>query len=179
MLLIMEDVMKNNRLSMWHLIAGILMVVLGFFIWFHPENSLVALAVYIGFVFVVIGSLYVATSFSFISGWYMVVGILDIIVGAFLLTNIAATVVALPVVFALWCLAVGGTQLFTTWELKKINWPWKWSALAGVLGIIFGFVLLAYPLFSAAVIVTIMGMYFVSYGAVEILEYLYVRKLDF
>lgn len=177
MLLIMEGVMENNKLSIWHLIAGVVMFCLGGVIWFNPEDSLIALAAYLGFVFVFIGVGYLLAFASFRTGWYLWVGILDIFVGFVLLSNIGGTAAMLPVIFALWCLSIGVVQIFAAWELKKINWPWKWSVMAGMLGVLFGMLLLAYPLFSAAFIVALMGMYSIAYGLVEILEYLYARKL--
>ena len=61
--------------GIWHLIAGIIMAVLGIYVWFNPVVSLVALALYLGIAFIVVGAGYLAVSFSFQSGWYLLVGL--------------------------------------------------------------------------------------------------------
>lgn len=52
-------------IGIWHLIAGIIMAVLGIYVWFNPVVSLVALALYLGIAFIVVGAGYLAVSFSF------------------------------------------------------------------------------------------------------------------
>ena len=42
------DIRKAAR---WHLLAGVLMIVLGLWVWFNPVASLLGLALYIGIAF--------------------------------------------------------------------------------------------------------------------------------
>ena len=56
---------KVQKLSVWHLIAGIIMAALGIFVWFNPMASLVAMALYLGIVFIVVG--FVCLSFGLVS----------------------------------------------------------------------------------------------------------------
>ena len=160
-----------RNVSLWHLIAGIIMSVLGIYLWFNPMLSLMALAVYLGIAFIIVGLGYISASFSFSSGWYLVVGILDLFVGILFVANIGITALTLPIIFAIWSMAVGGVQIFSSFQLKKNGLPWSWSLTAGLLGLIFGFWILAYPAIGAIAITGLMGAYILLYGIIEILEY--------
>lgn len=165
-------------IGIWHLIAGIIMAVLGIYVWFNPVVSLVALALYLGIAFIVVGAGYLAVSFSFQSGWYLLVGLLDIFVGIIFVGNLGVTAETLPIIFAVWCLAVGIVQLANAWQLRRDGFDWGWSAGVGVLGIVFAFLILAYPVLGALTITAIMGAYILLYGLVEITEYFYARRIS-
>ena len=62
---------KLQTAGFWHLFAGIIMVILGFYVWFNPVASLLGLALYIGIAFIVVGAGYFLASFSYQSGWYL------------------------------------------------------------------------------------------------------------
>lgn len=163
--------------GVWHLLAGILMVVLGIYVGMNPIVSLVALSLYIGAALIVIGAGYVASSLSIESGWFMFVGLIDIIIGIILVTNIGVTIITLPAIFAIWCIAVGVAQLVSAYHLGRAKTSWIWSFLLGILGIIFGFLILHYPAIGAITISTLMGLYIILYGILEIFEYFYFRNL--
>ncbi len=162
----------------WHLVAGILMALLGVYIWMNPAATLVAMALYLGIVFIVVGAGYFMASFSLDSGWYMVVGLLDIFVGVIFVGNLGVSAASLPVIFALWCLAVGIIQVATAYRMSKQGQSWKWTSVAGMLGILFAFLILAYPSIGALTLTALMGLYVILYGAVEIVEYFYSRKIS-
>lgn len=164
--------------NLWHLVAGIIMAVFGVFIWFNPAATLMALALYLGVIFVVVGAGYFMASFSYQSGWYLLVGILDMLVGVVFLTNIGVSAASLPIIFALWCMFVGVAQIVGSFELKKSGLPWGWSLIMGVLGILFGFWILSSPVIGAITITALMGAYILIYGVVEIVEYFTVRKMQ-
>lgn len=167
----------NKGIGIWHLIAGIIMALLGVYVWFNPVVSLVALALYLGIGFIIVGAGYIAFSFSFQSGWYLLVGLLDIFVGIIFVSNLGVTAETLPIIFAVWCLAVGIIQLANAWELRKIGLNWGWCATAGALGVVFAFLILAFPVLGALTITAIMGAYIVLYGLVEIGEYYFLRRV--
>ncbi len=172
------QIMTTRRNNIWHLVAGIIMAVMGIYVWFNPAVTMVALAMYLGVLFIVVGAGYFAFSFSFDSGWYMLVGLLDILVGVIFLVNLGVTAASMPVIFALWCLAVGVIQVVTAFRYKKEGFPWAWTMIAGILGIVFAFLILAYPAVGAATITALMGAYILLYGAVEIAEYGMTRRRD-
>lgn len=165
-----------TKVGSWHLAAGVIMALLGLFIWFNPSATLVALALYLGIVFIVVGAGYVTVSFDNQSGWYFLVGLLDIFVGVIFVTNLGGTAAFMPIIFALWCLSVGIIQVSTSLKYKKHNQPWGWLMSVGILGIVFAFLILAYPMLGALTITALMGAYALLYGAIEIAEYFACRK---
>ncbi len=157
----------------WHLIAGIIMIILGLYVWFNPVASLLGLALYLGIAFIVVGAGYFLASFSYRSGWYLVVGLLDIFVGVIFVSNLGVSAATLPIIFALWCLAVGVVQLANSFELRRDSYAWGWTMGIGILGILFAFLILVYPAIGAITITTLMGLYIILYGAFAIAEYIY------
>ena len=162
--------------GIWHLLAGILMLLIGAYVWLNPVASLIALSLYLGAGLIIIGAGYIGSSLNLDSGWFMFVGLIDIIIGIVLVTNIGVTAATLPIIFALWCLAVGAAQLVSAYRLHKIELPWGWSLTLGLLGIIFGFLILHYPSIGAVTIGTLLGLYIILYGVLEITEYIYFRR---
>ncbi len=165
--------LKNAR---WNLVAGIVMLVLGLFIWFNPFGTMLALAAYIGIGFMLAGLFYIMAFAGIRSGWYLLVGVLDLLVGLILLFNLGVTAASLPVILALWCLTVGVVQLIGAFEIKKYGLPWGWSAIMGIIGLIFGLIILAYPMVGAITISTVTGLYAVMFGVLQLAEYYMSRN---
>ncbi|MBR6409246.1 MAG: DUF308 domain-containing protein [Alphaproteobacteria bacterium] len=162
----------------WHAVAGALMVLIGLFLWFNPAVSLIALALYLGAALIIVGAGYVSSSLEADNGWWTFVGVLDILIGLVLVFNMGITAATLPIIFAIWCLAVGAAQIVSAYKFGRADLPWGWSMALGVLGVVFGFVIVEYPLIGTIAISTLMGLYMVVYGVFEISEYLYFRKLE-
>lgn len=176
-ILSMEFSGNIRKAARWHLLAGVLMIVLGLWVWFNPVASLLGLALYIGIAFLLVGAGYLAASFSFRSGWFLLVGLLDVFVGLILVANLGVTAATLPVIFALWCLAVGAAQLVSSFNLKKDGFPWGWTFGIGLLGILFAFLILVFPALGAVTITTLAGAYAVLYGVLAVAEYFFWRKI--
>ena len=160
---------------MWHLIAGIIMLVLGILVWANPLSSLYAIAIYVGAALFILGCGYVASSFSASSPWYMVIGLLDIFIGLIFLTNLGLTVQTLPIFFALWFLATGIMQLYGSYESYKLSLPWGWNLFSGILGIVIAYLVLGNQAFGDFALVILVGLYLAAYGAISIAEYFYLR----
>ena len=144
----------SRNVSFWHLIGGVLMALLGIYVWFNPAVTMMALALYLGIVFIAVGVGYFIASFSFDSGWYMVVGLLEVLVGVI--------------------------QLVTGIQYRRLDNGYPsagWTMTAGLLGIVFGFLILTYPAIGTVTLTALMGTYIILYGIVEIAEYVYNRKV--
>lgn len=170
---------SGRNISFWHLIAGIIMAALGVYIWFNPAVTLLALALYLGVAFLIVGAGYFAASFSYSSGWYMFVGLLDMLVGVIFIANLGVTAVSLPIIFALWCLAVGVIQVVAAFQFRNSGLAYGWTMTAGILGLLFSFLILAYPVVGTITITALMGAYVLLYGIVEIVEYTTQKRMIF
>lgn len=173
-----ENEQTVKKILFWRMCIGIIMTVLGFYIIINPLTSLLALALYIGIAFIIAGTGYVVTSFSFQSGWELFVGILDIFIGIIFVTNLGVTAATLPIIFAVWCLAIGVIQAVGAYRLYLLNLPWVWSLAIGAIGVLFAFLILAYPFIGILTISAIMGLYAMVYGIFSIMEYFFVKKLQ-
>lgn len=173
----MPETKKKTAIGAWHLLAGLIMAILGVYIWFNPAVTLMALALYLGVIFIIVGAGYLVASMSFQSGWYLLVGILDILVGVIFVANLGLTAVSIPIIFAIWCLAVGVIQIVASFEFRKLGWSWSWALAAGILGVFFGFAILVYPAIGALTITVLMGAYVFLYGLVEMAEYFTNKRI--
>lgn len=160
--------LKNPK---WNLLAGVIMLLLGIFVWMNPFGTMLALAFYIGLAFVLTGVFYIMASMSIKSGWYLLVGLLDLLLGFILMSNLGITAATLPIVVALWCLTVGVVQIVGAFEIKQYNLPWGWSMVMGVAGVLFGLIILAYPMIGAITISTVIGLYAIMFGLLQFAEY--------
>ena len=165
--------LKSNK---WNLVAGIVMILFGGVVWFNPFETMVALAFYIGFIFVLVGGAYAMSSFASKSGWYLLVGVLDILIGIILMANLGISAMTLPIILALWCLTVGVIQFVGAFENKKQGYPWSWSLVMGSLGVLFGFLILIYPAVGMVAISTFLGLYAILFGIFQLIEYYVARK---
>lgn len=160
--------LKNPK---WNLVAGIVMLILGIFVWMNPFGTMLALAFYLGLGFVLAGIFYIMASMSIKSGWYLLVGILDLLVGSIFMANLGVTAATLPIIVALWCLMVGVTQVVGSFEIRKAGFPWGWSMVMGFAGIVFGLIILAYPMIGAITISTVIGLYAIMFALLQFAEY--------
>ena len=60
---------RARPVGIWHLFAGIIMAALGVYVWFNPVATMVALALYIGIIFIILGAGYITASFRYDSGY--------------------------------------------------------------------------------------------------------------
>src|SRR6185436_966769 len=88
---------------------------------------------------------------------FLLEGIAALIFGALLLTDPAATLVALAVFLGFYLLFIGVLELVRVFVDR--SQPWYWSLLVGVLGIIAGVIFLNHPVLTALAIPTTLVIY--------------------
>jgi len=167
--------MIDKRCSIWHFIAGLIMLVLGIMIWANPAASLLAMALYFGLILFLLGCGYVIFALSQYSGWYMIVGLFDIFIGLIFMTNLGLTVETLPIFFALWILVSGIVQIAGSIEVRKSGQPWGWALTSGIIGIVVAYFILTSQELGDWALVLTAGTYTVVYGIINIAEYFYFR----
>jgi len=88
---------------------------------------------------------------------FLLEGIAALIFGALLLTNPAATLVALAIFLGFYLLFIGVLELVRVFVDR--SQPWIWSLLLGILGIIAGIIVLNHPVLTALAIPTTVVIY--------------------
>jgi uncharacterized membrane protein HdeD (DUF308 family) len=100
------------------------------------------------------------------SNWwvFLLEGIAAILIGLLLLTDPAATVVAITIFLGFYWLFVGVLELVRAFIDRSV--PWIWSALVGILGIVAGLLVLKHPLFAAILLPATLVLYLGVLGIV-------------
>jgi len=166
---------EKRGFDWYSFLLGILFIFASLTSFRDPASNLVALVLVFA-IFAIIKGVFelflrkkVREFTGFSSTMPIVVGIFDIIVGVFLLFNISAGVMALPMVFAIWFLVDSFVALFSSSALKNISDGYYWfSIIINILGVIVGFMLLFNPVSSALTLSFLVGFYFMMFGIAEI-----------
>ena len=104
---------------------------------------------------------------------FLSISILDIIIGVLLLINIGLTTATLPLIIALWMLFSGISQFVESWRLKETNThSWIWFLISGTVSILFALFVVFHPVISMIAVTTLIGLYFIIYGALELIRYM-------
>jgi uncharacterized membrane protein HdeD (DUF308 family) len=88
---------------------------------------------------------------------FLLEGIAAILIGILLLTDPAATVVAITVFLGFYWLFVGVLELVRMFVDRSV--PWIWSLLIGIVGIVAGVLVLNHPLFAAVLLPATLVIY--------------------
>jgi uncharacterized membrane protein HdeD (DUF308 family) len=103
---------------------------------------------------------------------FLLKGLAGIILGFFLITEPAATIVALTTLLGFYWLIQGVLSLVQVFVDRSI--PWIWSLLSGIVGIVAGLFVLRHPLIAAltvpTVIVIVLGIQGLIIGVLEIIS---------
>ncbi len=164
----MQDIKKQN---IWLLIIGLLAIASGLWVLFSPITALVTSALILGIVFIVMGVGYLMVFRNTDDYMMLVLGILDILLGLIFLINLGVTAITMPIIFALWCVFVGISQLVAAFQVREMpDSPWGVLLLSGILGILFGALIFFYPVVGTFTITVFMGGYLILYGVFELLR---------
>lgn len=103
--------------------------------------------------------------------WAIVLGILDIVLGIYLLFNLNIGLSVLPFVFAIWFIADSITGLFMTQWVSRVNKPlFVLTMIVNILGIILGIALLFNPITSALTLASLVSFYFLMTGIIYVVD---------
>lgn len=99
----------------------------------------------------------------------IIVGVIDLIVGIYLLFHLDIGISLLPYVFAIWFLLDSIFSLLTLDFARVVSNGFFWfSLIIDSLGIIVGIMLLFHPITSMLTVSFLVGFYFMMFGIVEI-----------
>ena len=156
----------NSQIKNWwvSLLLGILYVAFGIFLMFTPLSSYVALSILFAVAMFVSGIFEIIFSISnknTISswGWYLASGIIDFIIGSFLMANVNLSMEVLPFVVAFWLMFIGFSSVGYSMDLKRYGTHnWGWYMAFGILAILCSIAIIWQPGIGALSVV-----YMVSY----------------
>lgn len=166
------------------LLKGLILAVLGIYIFGHPISALVGLALYIGISLLLTGVFQVALSLGTrkISenwGWRLAMGIIDVVFALVLLSNPGITAAVLPFIVGFWTMVYGAMMIADAFQVKKSGESLWWLGLAGgILTLLFGY-FIANNLLAGAIAITFwMGLGFLVAGIVTVSISFRLKKLS-
>ena len=150
---------QHHGMDWGSLVLGILFVLTALISFQNPAGNLIAIVMVFA-IFAIIKELLGYKAYAPI-----ILGIIDILIGVYLLFNLNIGVAVLPFVFAIWFLFDSIFGLFTLDFAKRVSTGYFWFTLiVDVLGIILGVMLLFNPLSSALTLSFLVGFYFMMFG---------------
>lgn len=91
--------------------------------------------------------------------WIMLIqGICALIIGILLFTNTAATLITLAIFLGAYWLITGIFDIIGAFTRRNGDRHWFWSLLAGIIGIVAGFLLISQPLTGAVVLPVVLAI---------------------
>ncbi len=157
-------------------IIGILMTGVALFIKI-PMTNLAAIVIVFAFSAIVKGIIQLIghsqlKHFTYYQSKRLVfLGVINIIIGIFLLFNMTSSIVALPFVFSIWFIIESVGELLLASIYRDISKSYFWlMIISSALSIILGFILLSEPLIAALRISWLVGTYFLIAGILYIVR---------
>ena len=176
--------MKKKAQNWWlMLLKGIILILLAFYVFGHPVESLLGLAVFIGVallltgIFQIIGSLMVR-DVDDNWGWRLAEGIIDVIFALVLISNPGITAAVFPFIVGFWMIVYGVMIFSSSFQLKKEgDRNWWLSLLGGILTVLLGWFVMT-DLFAGSFAITVwIGIGLLMLGVVNIVVSLHLKNL--
>jgi len=164
-------------------IAGVLLIFLGIWVYNNPIENYIGLSILFSVIMFVSGIIEITFAFSnskMIKGWGWILssGIFDLIIGFILITREDVTMVILPILFGIWLIFRGISQIGKGVLLKDSHYSkWGWSVFGGLLVAVFGIFVIYNPVFGSASIIIWTALALFILGIFTILFSLAVKKL--
>lgn len=182
-----KQLFKNikNAVKHWYLslIVGVLFLLFGFWILKTPLESYVTLALLFGVVFLVNGIFEIIFSISNRKeidnwGWILAGGIIDLLFGIVLASNVGLSMAVLPFYVGFMLLFRSVAAIGYAFDLKGFGIrDWYWLLLLGILGLLFSFIMIWNPVFGGMTIIIWTALAFITYGIFRIILAFKLRRL--
>ena len=166
-----------------YLIAGLLLLFTGIWVFTTPLTSYLALTFLFSFSFIFYGIIMVTNIIMHRKlmnnwGWSLAFGIIYTLLGIYLVINPMLSISTLPIIVAVFLLLQSTNVIATAIEMNKVDRKgWIFILILGILGIIFSFFLLINPVLSGISIVVWTGLALVTGGISNIVIAFRLRKV--
>ena len=167
---------ENSKRAIRHwwllLLVGVLLLAVGVAIFFYPQQSYLGLAVLFGWLIFFSGvfeTALAATSRHFITGrgWMLAGGVIEIILGLILISNVAISEVALPIVLGFWLLMRSFSTIGLGGDMTTLGIHGAgWTIFTGILLLLCSLWILLQPLvFGSTAVLVWVGVSLLFAGA--------------
>lgn len=175
----------QHNIKHWYipLIIGLLFIAMAIYTFFQPIETYYTLSFIFSLSFLFSGI--TGTYFAIANreelegwGWYLVSGVLSLILGIYLLSNPLTTAAILPFAIGFYVLMQSTQGLIIAFDLKRYGvLEWGTLAIISILGFVFGALLMFNPRFGGMTLVMLTGIGFFFMGVLSIMLSLSLKKL--
>jgi uncharacterized membrane protein HdeD (DUF308 family) len=169
-----------NKYLLANILLSLVMIVLGIILYAYPEIAIKTVSWLIGIIFLVVGALsiysYVKKDRITLFVFNLIYGISSIVIGLFVIINPFAIANILTVSLGIWLLVSGALKINYALRLKSINeLSWALTLSVGIITILFALMVIFNP-FTKLIIVEVIGLFLIVYGAVDLTDILLIKK---
>ena len=161
------------------LVAGIVTLILGLIVAFHPSGSLNVIAVLIGVLLVIAGLFHLVRMFSGGEShriWLGISGLLLIVLGVILIRHLHLTVALMGLLIGIAWIVQGLSGLAAGFSLPAGEGR-GWWIFFGIVSLIGGIIVTAFPTNSVTVLAVLAGIWFIIQGILEIIGAFMIRRM--
>jgi|SRR3974390_3529673 len=167
--------------STWqaNLVAGIITLILGLIVSFHPSTSLNVIAVLIGLLLIISGVFHLVRMFSSAEShrvWLGISGLLLIVLGVVLVRHLHLTVAIIGLIVGISWIVQGLSALAVSLG-GEVREGRGWWIFFGIVSLIGGIVVTAFPTNSVTVLAVLVGIWFIIEGLLEIIGAFMIRRM--
>ena len=157
----------------WILAFGLITLLAGVAVLVWPGRTLIVVAVLFGIQLIVAGIFRFVAAFATddLTGGtrvlFAVLGVLSLIIGLYAVRHAYVTLLALALLLGIFWIINGATELFMA--LSHRGMPNRgWTGVLGVISIIAGIIVLAYPGISLVTLAIVLSIWLLVFGVMEI-----------
>lgn len=160
------------------LVLGVLTLILGIIVSFHPSGSLNVVAVLLGILMILSGIFHLVRVFDHDEQhriWVGIAGLLFVVIGVVLIRHLHLTVALIGLVIGITWVVQGLTALIGGLAGGAREGRAWWIAF-GVISVIAGIVVVSAPVTSVNVLAVLLGIWFIVMGIFEIIAGFLLRR---
>jgi uncharacterized membrane protein HdeD (DUF308 family) len=161
------------------LVLGVLTLILGIIVSFHPSGSLNVVAVLLGILMILSGIFHLVRVFDQDEQhriWVGIAGLLFIVIGVVLIRHLHLTVALIGLIIGLTWVVQGLTALIGGLA-GGVREGRAWWIAFGVISVIAGIVVVSAPVTSVNVLAVLLGIWFIVMGIFEIIAGFLLRRM--
>ena len=168
-----DVVARVGRSWGWVLAFGIITLAIGVAALVWPGRTLIVVAVLFGIQLIVMGIFRFvgALASDDLTGGtrvlLAVLGVLSLIIGLYAVRHVLITLLALALLLGIFWIVSGTVELFTALSHREMQGR-GWTAFMGILSIVSGIVVLAYPGISLLVLAVVLSIWLLVFGVLQI-----------
>ena len=165
--------------STWQttLFLGVVTVILGLIVSFHPSGSLNVIAVLLGILMIISGIFNLIRVFDGAEQhrvWLGIAGLLYVVIGVVLIRHLHLTVAFIGLLVGLTWIVQGLSALFGGVAGSREGRGW-WIFF-GIVSLIAGIVVVADPISSVTVLAVLLGIWFIVMGLFQVIAAFIIRR---